>query len=197
MSTLKGLAKRGLEYDHKINQMLVEIWDELKAMEPEMAITIESALGSAEFAALMTMGRVKGQPSFLEKLANAAPISSDDMPELWREFVSQATESPIGLRREGFTEYKFDQDELLSQSAERAKKAYGAALVDIFKELKTKDPEVAAAALDIWHDVADAAEFLTAPAAILNGQTPLVRIEDGRREDVLMLINGIKYGLPM
>ncbi len=55
-----------------------------------------------------------------------------------------------GLGREGFTEYEFDSGELRSQAAERAKKAYESALANIFKELKTKDPEVVAAALEIW-----------------------------------------------
>ncbi len=41
---------------------------------------LESALGSAEFAALMTMGQVKGHPSFLEKLASADPVSSESLP---------------------------------------------------------------------------------------------------------------------
>lgn len=120
--------------------MLVEIWGELKAIEPEMAAAIESELGSAEFAALMTMGRVKGQPSFLEKLASAGSISSENMPELWREFVSQATENPMGLEKEGFAEYQFGHDVPLSLAAERAKKAYEAELLEIFKELKTRDP---------------------------------------------------------
>jgi len=116
---------------------------------------------------------VKGQPSFLEKLASAELVSSEDMPELWREFVLQATDSPLELGRESFTEYEFDSDEPLSRKAERAKKAHEAALVEIYKELKTKDPEVATAALDIWDDVADVAEFLATPSKILNGQMPL------------------------
>jgi len=51
--------------------------------------------------------------------------------------------------------------------------------------------------LELWDDVADAAEFLTTPAIILNGQMPLALIEDGRREDVLTQVNGIKYGFPV
>jgi len=195
MTTLKELATRGLEYDQKINQMLIEMWDDLKTLEPELASAIESALGSAEFAALMTMGQVRGQPSFLEKLADAAPVSSEEMPEIWREFVAQATDNPMGLGREDFTEYQFDQDEPLSRKADRAKKDYEFALVEIFKELKTRDPEVAAAAFELWDDVVDAARFLAKPARGLGGKTPLEFIEDGQRKEVLELIYRLEYGI--
>lgn len=97
MSTLKELAKRGLEYDHKINQMLIEIWDELRNIEPDLAENIERSLGSAEFAALMTMSRLKGQPSFLEKIANVDSASSKDMLKLWMEFVLEVSENPVAL----------------------------------------------------------------------------------------------------
>lgn len=192
MITLKALAKRGLEYDEKINQMLVEIWTELQAIEPQMANAIKEALGSEEFAAMMTMGRVKGQPSLLEKLADAAPVSSDGMVEIWQDFVAQATGSSMGLGRE----CQFDLNESLSRKAERAKKDYELALVDIFKELKKKDPEVAAAALGIWEGVSDAAEFVASPVKSIGDQMPLALVENGRREEVLTLINAIKYGFP-
>ncbi|VAW98997.1 hypothetical protein MNBD_GAMMA19-180 [hydrothermal vent metagenome] len=68
------------------------LWDELKRLEPELADAIESTLGSAEFAAMMTMGQVKGQPSFLEKLADANPTTPENLPDLWRELVAQATD---------------------------------------------------------------------------------------------------------
>lgn len=65
---------------------------------------------------------------------------------------------------------------------------YESSLLDIFKEVKARDIEIASATLDLWDDIADAAKFLSTPAKTLEEQMPLAFIEGGRREDILTLI---------
>ena len=67
-------------------------------------------------------------------------------------------------------------------------------LVDIFKQLKVKEPEVASAVLALWEDPIKTAKFMAMPAFGLAGKSPLQAIEDGERQNLLDLIGRLDHG---
>ena len=194
MLTLENLASRGLEVDKNIDQMLAGIWQAFKALEPDLAANIEGALGSSALSALTNIGRMKDRPSFLERLVDADLKSPDEKLILWKEFVSQTTSGIVEMTGGGANRGS-TENESLSQMVERVQRNYEFALVDVFKQLKARDLEIASAALSLWDDVIDAVRFLTSPANELGGKTPLELIENGQRDEVLALIHRIEYGI--
>ncbi len=47
---LEALAKTGIKYSHQIDQMLIELRHEFKALEPDYAAIFEKTLGSEKLA---------------------------------------------------------------------------------------------------------------------------------------------------
>ncbi len=82
-------------------------------------------------------------------------------------------------------------------AAHQARTNYEFELVDIFKQLKVKDPEVASAVLALWEDSIKAAEFIAMPACGLAGKSPLQAIEDDARQNLLDLIGRMEHGSVM
>jgi len=178
--TLSALAQRGLEYEKKIDEMLNAIWRAFETLEPVLAKQIEKSFGSAEFAALMIMGRFNDQPSILEMLSTK-PLSED-------EIKSHLDLSPTGVAPNKEATLS------LSHQADDARKTYQNALVEIFKKLKEADPEIASAAFELWDNVDDAAEYLAMPMRGLGGKSPLEVLDDGGRDQVLRLIYQLQHG---
>ncbi len=191
-----SLARTGLEYSQQIDQMLMELWHEFKALEPDYAAMFEKALGSEILAALIISGRRDEQPSFLEELAqgSVSPEEIENSLQLGPVFVSQIKAGLQESERGEATEYPFDDSKALSEAAHQAQTNYEFELVDIFKQLKAKDPEVASAVLAIMEDPIKAAEFMAIPARGLAGKSPLQAIEDGERQVLLDLIGRLEHG---
>jgi len=178
--TMSELAQRGLACEKKIDEMLDDIWRAFETLEPILAKWLVALFGSAEFAALMIMGRFKGQPSILEALSTK-PLSEDDIKrvfDLSPTFFTQKKEGPV----------------CLSHQANDARKKYQNELVEIFKKLKEVDPEVASAAFELWDNVDDAAEYLAMPVRGLGGKSPLEVLDDGDRDQVLCLLYRLQHG---
>jgi len=178
--TMPVLAQHGLECDDKIERMLSDIWRAFETLEPILAKKLASSLGSAEFAALIIIGRFKGQPSILEALSTK-PLSEDDIKrvfDLSPTFFTQKKEGPV----------------CLSHQANDVRKKYQNELVEIFKKLKEADPEIASAAFELWDNVDDAAEYLAMPVRGLSGKSPLEVLDDGDRDQVSRLINQLQHG---
>jgi len=178
--TMSDLAQRGVEYENKIDEMLDDIWRAFETLEPILSKQLEKAFGSAELAALMIMGRFKGQPSILEVLSTK-PLSKDDIKrvfDLSPTFVTHKKEAPVSL----------------SHQANDARKKYQSALVEIFKKLKEVEPEIASAAFELWGNVDDAAEYLAMPVRGLSGKSPLEVLDDRRRDQVLRLLYQLQHG---
>ncbi len=190
------LAKVGVEYGQQIDQMLMELWHEFKALEPDYAAMFEKTLGSEKLAALVISGRRDDQPSFLEELAqeSISPEEVENFLKLGPSFVSQIKTGLQESERGETTEYSFNTSEALSEAAHRARTNYEFELVDIFKQLKAKDPEVASAVLALLEDQIKAAEFMTMPACGLAGKSPLQAIEDGERQTLLDLVGRLEHG---
>lgn len=197
LPTIKDIAKRGVEYDHLINQMLSDIWREFEAIEPNLAKALTESFGSTEFAALMIIGRLKDQPSVLEMLSNK-PLSKeaiDHLLELSPKFIAQLKEGSMESVRGETTEYKFDEQIPLSHQAEQARKNYECDLVEIFHKLEKEDPEVATTALQVWEDVNKAATYLASPIKSLAGKSPLEAVENGDRQAVINLLFRLQHGV--
>ena len=190
------LAKAGIEYSQQIDQMLMELWHEFKALEPDYAAMFEKALGSEKLAALIISGRRDEQPSFLEELAQGSipPEEIESFLQLGPVFVSQIKAGLQESERGEATEYLFDDSKALSEAAQQARTNYEFELVDIFKQFKLKDPDVASAVLALWEDPIKAAEFMEMPARGLAGKSPLQAIEDGERQTLLELIGRLEHG---
>jgi hypothetical protein len=69
-------------------------------------------------------------------------------------------------------------------------------LLKMLDSLRGIDPKVAERAVYVFDDQTDAAHWLTKPVLTLGGITPLQALAEGRREDVLWVLNEIFYGLP-
>jgi hypothetical protein len=195
--TIKDIAKRGLECDHKIEEMLSDIWREFEAIEPGLSKALAESFESAEFAALMIIGRFKDQPSVLETLSNK-PLSQQDIEnllELSPKFVAQLKEGVAESVRGETTEYTFADQIPLSHQAEQARRVYERELVEIFHKLEKEDPEVATTALQVWEDVNKAATYLASPIQALAGKSPLEAVENGDRQAVIDLLFRIEYGI--
>lgn len=195
--SMKELAQRGLECDHKIESMLNDIWREFETIEPTLAKKLAESFGSAEFAALMIIGRFKDQPSVLEELSTK-PLSKDGLKnllELSPKFVAQLKEGVAESVRGETTDYAFDDQIPLFTQAEQARKYYEQALVNIFRQLKEADSEMANAALELWEDENDAALYFATPTRGLGGKSPLEMLEKGDRKAVLDVIFRLEYGI--
>jgi len=178
--TMSDLVHRGLECERKIDEMLDDIWRAFETLEPILAKRLAASFGSAELAALMIMGRFKGQLSLLEGLSTK-PLSEDDIKrvfDLSPTFVTHKKEAPVSL----------------SHQANDARKKYQYALVEIFKKLKEVEPEIASAAFELWDNVDDAAEYLAMPVRGLGGKSPLDVLDDEGRDQVLRLIYQLQNG---
>ena len=192
---LEALAKTGIKYSHQIDQMLMVLWHEFKALEPDYATLFEKTLGSEKLAALIICSRRDDQPSFLEELAqeSISPEKIENFLQPGPLFGAQIKSGLQKTERSETTEYLFNS-EALSQAAHRIRTNYKFDLVDIFKQLKAKDPEVASAVLALLEDPLKAAEFMAMPACGLAGKSPLKAIEDGERQNLLDLISRLEHG---
>jgi len=195
--TIKDLAQRGLECEHAIDRMLSDIWRDFEAIEPTLAKRFAESFGSAEFAALMVIGRFKGQPSILEELSTN-PLSEDDIknrlaqpPQFGAQLNESITESPHG---EMIDSEPDDQTSLFERS-ERARAKYEQDLVEIFRKLKNVDNEVTSLAMEVWDDEVDASQYLASPVDALAGKSALGALKNGDRNEVLSLLSRIKYGI--
>ena len=197
LPTIKHIAKRGLKYDHLINQMLSDIWREFEAIEPNLAKALTESFGSTEFAALMIIGRLKDQPSVLEMMSNK-PLSKeaiDHLLELSPKFIAQLKEGSMESVRGETTEYTFDGHIPLSHQAEQARKNYECELVEIFHKLEEEGPEVATTALELWGDVNKTATYLASPVQALAGKSPLEAVDNGDRQVVMDLLFRLEHGI--
>lgn len=84
----------------------------------------------------------------------------------------------------------------LARLAERQQLKEKRARREMLDLLRDIDPEVAERAVYVFHDKTDAANWLASPVLTLGGVTPLQALAEGRREDVLRVLNEIFYGLP-
>lgn len=194
--TMEDLAILGVEYTRQIDQMLTDLWCEFKALEPDYAAPFEEGFGSTKLAALAIASRLGDQASLLEQLArkDLSREEIDDILQLGLRFVAQVKTGFLESERGEASEYPFGPPETLSQAAHRAWINYEFALVDIFKQLKETDTEVATAVLDLWSDKREAAEFVATPAQGLGGKSPLQAVEEGERQSLLALIDRLKHG---
>ena len=183
---LQELAKRGLEISNQIDEMIQGLWKRLQKIDPDLAAWAENKFGSSEMAAFFMMGRIHDHPSLLETLATEGPDTVKAL--LLLEFDPAYPGFGTNVQHEKAAES-------LSTQADRKRKDYESDLVDIFKQLRAQDPEVADRALHLWDDLLDAAEFMATPSKI-NGISPLQMIEEGKRQAVLTLIGQIEFGLP-
>lgn len=194
---MKDIAKRGLNLDHKIDTMLSDFWCEFTAIEPTLAKKLEKSFGSAEFSALMIIGRFKDPSSIIEGLPTN-PLSEESINNILNlpsEFVAQLTQGITESARGETTDYEFDDQITLFKQAERARKQYEQKLVRIFRQLKEDDSEVASAALALWEDENDAANYLASPVRSLADKSPLEALEKGDRQEVLDLLLRLEYGI--
>ncbi len=193
---MRDLAQRGLECDHKIELMLSELWQEFETLEPTLAKELAESFGSAEFAALMIIGRFKGQPSILEELS-AKPLTEEDIKNLIEPspaLVAQPKEGTAVSVCGETTDDEFDDQTSLFNRAEHARKQYEQALLGIFRKLREDDSEMANAALELYEDENNAASFLANPVRALAGKSALEVLENGDRKQVLDLIFQLEYG---
>ncbi len=84
----------------------------------------------------------------------------------------------------------------LARLAERHQSQQEHSQLELLDHLREIDPEVVERAVYVFDDKADAASWFTKPVMTLDGITPLQALAEGRREDVLRVLNGILYGLP-
>lgn len=195
--TIKDLAKRGLECEHSIGRMLSDIWKDFEAIEPTLAKRFAESFGSAEFAALMIIGRFKGQPSILEELSTN-PLSEDDIKNfLERPFQpgAQPKESISESLHGEMTDSEPDDETSLFEQAERARGKYEQDLVGIFRKLKKVDSEVASLAMEVWDDEVDTSLYLASPVPVLAGKSPLEALKNGDRDEVISILYRIEYGI--
>lgn len=82
----------------------------------------------------------------------------------------------------------------IPEALERDREAAEAA---ILMRLERLDPEVAAQAIYVFDDRADAAHWLTRPHPELDDVTPLRALAEGRRREVLDLLGRIFHGIPV
>lgn len=82
----------------------------------------------------------------------------------------------------------------IPEALERDREAAEAA---ILRQLERLDPEVAAQAIYVFDDRADAAHWLTRPHPDLDDVTPLRAIAQGQRREVLELLGRILHGIPV
>lgn len=84
----------------------------------------------------------------------------------------------------------------LSDRAKQAERSYERELVEIFNELKQQDPEIAEAALCLYEgNKTTAAKFITTQVAALGEISPLYALDNGQREDVLVLMRRLEEGI--
>lgn len=62
--------------------------------------------------------------------------------------------------------------------------------------LKRLDPEMAKFAEDLWDDPEAMADWFTQEVESLGWQTPWHCIAEGKRDEVMKILNAIAYGLP-
>lgn len=84
----------------------------------------------------------------------------------------------------------------LARLAERHRSREKRSQLKMLDLLRQIDPEVAKQAVHVFNDKTDAAEWLASPILTLGGITPLQALAEGKREDVLRVLNGILYDLP-
>ena len=84
----------------------------------------------------------------------------------------------------------------LARLAERQQLKEENSRQELLDHLREIDPEVTERAVYVFDDQTDAAIWLTKPVITLGGITPLQTLAEGRREDVLRVLNELFYGLP-
>lgn len=83
----------------------------------------------------------------------------------------------------------------LAQLAELHQLQHERLLLEVFDGLHDIDPEVADRAIHVFDDRTGAATWLANPVRSLGGVTPLQALAEGRREDVLRVLNQILHGI--
>ena len=84
----------------------------------------------------------------------------------------------------------------LARLAERHQSQQERSQLELLDHLRQIDPEVAERAVYVFDDKSHAALWLTKSVITLGNITPLQALAEGKREDVLRVLNGIFYGLP-
>ena len=194
LPTMEDVASRGLKYDQEIDRLLGDVWRDFKALEPEIAALLESTFGAAELAALVIIGRVNNQPSFLEEFAEKN-ISKDNFINYLQKRLNISIQ-PTKQRLESESNEKTDNTQgKLSQLANHARKNYENELLRVFEKLKKKELETASIVLEFLGDEMQAAEFMVTPAPGLGNKSPLQTIEDGKKQEVLDLIGRLENNI--
>lgn len=83
----------------------------------------------------------------------------------------------------------------LAQLAELHQLQHEHSLLEMLDHLRAIDPEVTKRTVDAFDDKTSAANWLTNPVRSLGGVTPLQALAEGRREDVLRVLNQIGHGV--
>ncbi len=83
----------------------------------------------------------------------------------------------------------------LAQLAERHQLKHERSLLDLLDNLRDIDPEVAERAVDVFDDKTGAASWLANPVRSLGDIAPLQTLAEGKREDVLRVLNQIRHGV--
>lgn len=83
----------------------------------------------------------------------------------------------------------------LVKVTERQQLEFERSLLEVFDGLRDIDPEVADQAIHVFDDKTRAATWLANPVRSLGGVTPLQALAEGRREDVLRVLDQIAHGV--
>ncbi len=83
----------------------------------------------------------------------------------------------------------------LARLAKRHQSREARSQLKLLDRLREIDPEVAARAVYVFDDPADAASWLANPVMTLGGLTPLQALAEGRRADVLRVLDQLFYGI--